>query len=454
MKRTHILSLLLAFVLALTAPTARAADGTPTMELTGETDDSVVLELTGLDGSYCGIQATITLSNMNDASFEPDDVLYTSRPSLYYTYIQDGAELTIYIVAKSSLNDGSGLRLGTVSSDRAFSVVSMSNLKLLTVNDLEGTVFGGGNFPQRPPSNNGTPDDPFFPFPNQPGTPAPVSYRVNIPASLRNGSVRLSTQQAVAGDEVTLTVLPDEGYELDQLTVTAADGSSLPLTPLSGGRYQFTMPKSSVTVQVTFAAVKADAPAEKPTTPEVPVVQMPFLDVAASSWYYEAVAYVYGSDLMRGVDAYAFAPDGFTTRAQIVTILHRLEGEPLSVSTGKFVDVAEGQWYTSAVNWAAENKIVDGYGDERFGPNDNITREQMAAILYRYTEFKGESTGASGDLMGFADGSSVSTWAVEAMRWANGSKLITGKAGNVLDPGGNATRAEVATILMRYREAK
>ena len=171
----------------------------------------------------------------------------------------------------------------------------------------------------------------------------------------------------------------------------------------------------------------------------------------ADSWYREAVAYVYESGLMRGTDDHAFTPGGLTTRAQIVTILHRLEGTPAAPG-GLFTDVPEGQWYAPAINWAASNAIVDGYGGGRFGPDDHITREQMAAILYRYARYKGCSTSALGDLSVFTDGDKVSDWARGPMVWANGCGLINGKGGGVLDPQGSATRAEAAAILMRFCE--
>ena len=169
-------------------------------------------------------------------------------------------------------------------------------------------------------------------------------------------------------------------------------------------------------------------------------------------WYYGAISYAYTNGLMNGMENGLFAPEGATTRAQIVTILHRLEGEPLSTVPSAFTDAPSSQWYINAVDWAAENGIVDGYGDGRFGPDDRITREQMAVILYRYARWRGCDVSAIGDLASFTDLDRLSPWALEAMEWANGSGLITGKAAGILDPQGQATRAEAATILMRFRQ--
>ena len=155
--------------------------------------------------------------------------------------------------------------------------------------------------------------------------------------------------------------------------------------------------------------------------------------------------------MMDGIGNNLFSPNGTTTRAMIVTILHRLENQPASGSS-TFTDVPANQWYTNAVAWAAANGIVDGYGDGRFGPNDTITREQMAAILYRYAQFKGYDVSNTGNLSGYTDAAQVSEWARTAMGWANAQGLITGNTATTLNPTGSATRAEVATILMRFVE--
>ena len=178
---------------------------------------------------------------------------------------------------------------------------------------------------------------------------------------------------------------------------------------------------------------------------------LPFTDVHTGDWFYDAVEYAYENGMMDGIANNLFSPNGTTTRAMIVTILHRLENQPAS-GTSIFTDVPAGQWYTNAVAWAAANGIVDGYGDGRFGPNDTITREQMAAILYRYAQFKGYDVSNTGNLSGYTDAAQVSEWARTAMGWANAQGLITGNTATTLNPTGSATRAEVATILMRFVE--
>ena len=173
----------------------------------------------------------------------------------------------------------------------------------------------------------------------------------------------------------------------------------------------------------------------------------PFTDVAESAWYYDAVRYVCSNGLMTGTSGSAFSPDLFTTRGMIVTILYRLDGSPAVSGAAPFGDVPTGQYYSEAVAWAAANGIVKGYDTGLFGPDDVITREQLAAILYGYAQYKGYDVTAGGDLSGFADSASVSAWAADALKWANGQGLITGKNGSLLDPSGTATRAEAAAIL-------
>lgn len=174
-----------------------------------------------------------------------------------------------------------------------------------------------------------------------------------------------------------------------------------------------------------------------------------FSDVKEKDWFYDAVQYVYENGMMNGTGSTTFSPDTTTTRGMIVTILHRMEGTP-SVTGKGFTDVSDGKYYSAAVAWASANGIVDGYGNGAFGPNDTITREQLATILYRYVQYKGYDTEITGDVSVFADGSQVSSYAVEAMNWAVSSGLISGVGDNTLAPKGSATRAQVAVILMRF----
>lgn len=178
---------------------------------------------------------------------------------------------------------------------------------------------------------------------------------------------------------------------------------------------------------------------------------LPFTDVAKDAWYFDAVQYVYENELFNGTGATSFSPNAQMNRAMLATVLYRLAGEPAVTGEGAaFTDVAQGTWYTDAVAWASGSGIVTGYGDGLFGSTDSITREQLAVMLYRYAQLMKLDTAVSKDLSAFTDAGTVSTWATDAMAWAYGEGLITGRTATTLVPQGTATRAEVATIFMRF----
>ena len=256
-----------------------------------------------------------------------------------------------------------------------------------------------------------------------------------------NGSVKVSPTRASKGSTVTVTVKPDEGYELDKLTVTDKNGDSVKLTDKGDGKYTFKMPASKVTVEAVFTAVEPE--------PE----GLPFTDVTSGDWFYDAVAYVYDKGMMEGTTDTTFAPAMNLTRSMIAQVLYNLEERPEAPGAAGFPDVAAGAWYADAVNWAAARGIVKGYDTGAFGPEDSVTREQLAAILYRYAQAKGYDTTQGGmAVREFSDSASISDWAQEAMAWAVNAQVLSGKGNGVLDPQGTATRAEVAQMLMNFGE--
>ena len=265
------------------------------------------------------------------------------------------------------------------------------------------------------------------------------TYSVSV-SSVSNGSVTVSPKNASKGATVTITVAPNEGYELGSLTVTDANGNRISLTNAGDGKYTFTMPSSKVTVTANFTAVE-----------EIPGQVGSFTDVNTDDWFAEAVQYMLDNEMMNGTSATTFGPNTTTTRGMIVTILYRLEGEP-DATASSFTDVASNMYYADAINWAAANGIVNGITTTTFGPDNAITREQMAAILYRYAQYKGYDVTASNNLGSYTDASQISAYATTAMQWANAEGLITGNTTTTINPIGNATRAELATILMRFCE--
>ena len=276
--------------------------------------------------------------------------------------------------------------------------------------------------------------------PSSGGGGSVTTYAVTV-EDTDNGTVTASVKSSSKGSTVTLTVKPDKGYQLDQLTVTDKDGKEISVTEKEDGKYTFTMPASEVSVSAAFTKSE-----------EKPEQIAGFTDVLTTDWFADAVQYAVDNGMMNGTSETTFHPNGTTTRGMIVTILYRLEKEPAVDNGAGFADVAADQYYANAVAWASANDIVTGYSEEKFGPDDSITREQFAAILYRYAQYKKIDVTATADLSGYADAAQISAYAETAMKWANGEGLITGVTDTMLKPAGNATRAQAATILMRFCE--
>ena len=256
---------------------------------------------------------------------------------------------------------------------------------------------------------------------------------------VRNDFGKLHTLSV--GDTVTLTVTPDSGYVLDTLTVTDRRGNEIGLTARDGGKYAFTMPGRAVTVRAVFVPVQAGW-------------SNPYSDVAPDAWCYEAVRFVTENGLMSGYGnggspaGGVFGPNRTLTRAQFAQILHNREGRPAVNYLMRFEDVPGEAWCAEAIRWAASQGIVGGYGNGRFGPNDGITREQLAVMLWRYAG----SPAATDKELHFTDTDKASGFALEALRWAVESGVMGGYGDGRLDPKGLATRAQVAQMLKNYLE--
>ena len=265
------------------------------------------------------------------------------------------------------------------------------------------------------------------------------SYGVTVAPTV-NGTVTVSPAAAQQGQTVTVTAAPNEGYELSALTVTDRFGNTVMTQANPNGTYSFVMPGSQVTVSAVFVEKAPD------------IWVNPFVDVAANDWFYPYVEYVCRNGLMEGTSAVTFDPSGTVTRGTVATILWRLAGSPVVNYQMTFPDVAEGEWYSEAVRWAASEGVITGYDNGNFGPNDPITREQLAVMLYRYAQKQGEGfTGAWAFPLDYADAEQVSAYAYEAMCWMTMKGVVNGRDG-LLAPQGTATRAELAAMLMRFCE--
>lgn len=315
----------------------------------------------------------------------------------------------------------------TVSGNKTFTVNANSNTVTLTAaSGYNLTKDTAGKYTVSRQSSSG-------PSSSGGSISTPTTYAVNVNAAT-NGAVAADKKTASKGTTVTVTASPSKGYVVDAVKVVDKDGKDVAVTG-KDGKYVFTMPGSAVTVTGSF---KAETPAP---------VALPFTDVKSGNWFYDAVKYAYAQGLMTGTSATTFAPNGTMNRAMIVTVLYRLEKSPAVTGASKFTDVPAGQWYSDAVAWAAANKIVNGYDETTFAPMNAVTREQMAAILFRYEQVKGlENVTLEENLNRFPDQNKISAYAIPALQWAVGQKIINGNADGTLDPTGTATRAQVAQI--------
>ena len=345
--------------------------------------------------------------------------------------------------------------------------------------------------------------------------PAPTEYTITV-TSGDNGTASASHAKAVVGTEITLTATPNKGYHFKEWQVISGgvtikdDKFTMPSANVEvkaifekdtgGGGGGYNPPVTYYTLRFETGG-GSDIPSVQGTyntyidltkyvptwrghtfigwyserslmnkvsgvylTKDMTVYALwrvdknpntganPFTDVSEKDWFYGDVMFVYENGLMLGTSKTLFSPHGTATRGMMATILWRMEGSPAPKGKNSFTDVEAGKWYADAITWTAENGIFAGYGKDKFGPDDPITREQLAAIFYRYADYKGYNLTVKGNLDKFKDADKVTDYAKTAMQWAVGSGLMKGKSGNLLDPQGTATRAEIAAMLHRFIE--
>ena len=429
MKR--ILSALLAGALAaavLVCP-ALAADAAPWVQISGRS-----VSIQDVPERCSGIQLTLTLDKEAPSSFSFNSAV--SSGDAHAVCTAAGKELTLYVTSKGLLGQNGSVALGSLA-DSGFTVKSVSGLKLI---GMDSAGFGSGGTVtydsvevKSVSGQGGSSSGPGGSWGGGSSGGGVARYPVGTAAG-SGGALQISSTHAAQGETVTVTATPDAGWLLSSLTVTGSGGQGVSAASLGGGKWSFTMPGCAVTVSAAFSPAQGS---------------LPFNDVGQDDWFREAVAYVYGAGLMNGTDPARFGPEDTTTRGMIVTILHRYEGAP-GAGASSFRDVAPDAYYAVPVAWAAGSGVVNGVEPELFGPEQLITREQMAAILYRYAQHKGMDVSRKADLSAYADAGQVSAYAGDAMAWAVGTGLIAGVDSRTLQPGGSATRAQVATILMRF----
>ena len=263
------------------------------------------------------------------------------------------------------------------------------------------------------------------------------TYSIGIPDIADGGTVVVTPGFAESGSTVKVTVTPYAGYALGRLAITTSNGNEVNSESSGDGIYTFTMPASDVTVKATFKKL--------PT---------PFADVPADAWYADSVWYAYYNDLFTGKTATTFAPGDTATRSEIATVLWRMADKPQTDISLTYNDVAPDKWYSDAVRWATDAGVVTGYDDGMFGPDDPVTREQFAAMLYRFAKYRKADVSVTGEpLSKFPDAGGTGDWAREAMAWAVDRGIINGSDGK-LNPKGNAVRSQIAAMMERFAKLK
>ena len=390
---------------------------------------TAIITVAATDGSGVSATCTVTVYAKTTITTQPQSVTVTAGQSATFSVTATGGNLRY----QWQINSGNGWSDITGATDASYTI------------DRTTTAMGGNQYCCVVTGDGGTvTSDAATLTVRSYDPPYTGKYSYEIVSDVgENGTIDVD-RYATEGDQVTITVSPDEAYLLDDLTVTSG-GRDVALTDNGDGTYTFTMPSGDVAITATFAE---DPNWEEPEDPATDVSEI-FTDVPANHWAQAAIQYVYDNGLMTGVSDSAFAPEATTTRAMIVSMLARMENVTSAADAG-FADVAASDWYATAVNWAASEGIVGGFGDGTFQPNSPITREQMASILYRYAEYKGVDVSARAELSGYAD--APSPWAADVMQWAVAEGLLAGVTDDQLQPQGQATRAQVAAIMQRFLE--
>ncbi len=285
-------------------------------------------------------------------------------------------------------------------------------------------------------------------------TPATSTYNISVGSDVESLNLIPETTTSAGTGGLTVTL---GGEEVANTGAGSAISYRIDLVNNSVNTVEIEYNGQTYTINITRGTLPSEEqPAEPSTTPTYPSFRPApstrFYDVDQTAWYVDAINYVVKNGLMNGVSETDFAPNDQTNRAMLVTILYRLDGEPAVTKNIPFSDVAAGEWYSDAINWAAANEIVGGYGDGTFRPDRDLTREEAATILYRYATYKKYDVTTTASLAGYTDAASVQSYATAPMSWAVGTELIGGTTATTLSPSGGAIRAQIATILMRFCE--
>ena len=396
-----------------------AMEAIPT-DLTVYTDESVAALNTAVDGVVRG-KAFVSQANVNAMAQAIEDAIAALQyKGADYTKV-DEAIARANALNKDNYKDFSGVEAAVKAVVRDKSITEQSEVDAMA-KAIEDAIAA---LEQKPSSGGGPSSGVFFP-----------SYPVTIPGKTENGTVTVSTKNATSGSTVTITVKPDDGFKLDELTVIDKNGNELKLTDKGNGKYTFTMPASKVEINASF--VKK-------------VEISPFSDVSTSAYYYKAVKWAQKKGITGGIGNGLFGPNQPCTRAQIVTFLWRAAGSPVVNYAMNMSDVPEGSYYAEAVRWALSEGITTGTTENTFSPDSECTRAQAVAFLFRYTA--SEAVTLQELVSGFSDADSVPGYALPAMNWALAEEIVQGN-GSKLMPNDSCTRAQIVTFLFRAYQGK
>ena len=389
-------------------------------DLTVYTDESVAALNTAVDGVVRG-KAFVSQANVNAmAQVIEDAIAALQYKGADYTKV-DEAIAKANALNKDNYKDFSGVEAAVKAVVRDKSITEQSEVDAMA-KAIEDAIAA---LEQKPSSGGGPSSGVFFP-----------SYPVTIPGKTENGTVTVSTKNATSGSTVTITVKPDDGFKLDELTVIDKNGNELKLTDKGNGKYTFTMPASKVEINASF--VKK-------------VEISPFSDVSTSAYYYKAVKWAQKKGITGGIGNGLFGPNQPCTRAQIVTFLWRAAGSPVVNYAMNMSDVPEGSYYAEAVRWALSEGITTGTTENTFSPDSECTRAQAVAFLFRYAA--SEAVTLQELVSGFSDADSVPGYALPAMNWALAEEIVQGN-GSKLMPNDSCTRAQIVTFHFRAYQGK